>query len=125
MKTYRLSIDIQNPEHDKRCAYGFKKHNVLKAGTFFEGKPISTEKLAWHSAAFVHCNEWGHISGNLASLLIGSSTECEPTNWHELAVIDGGCYHMADDVLEKLIANGTLTVDQVKAALTSCLSETN
>jgi hypothetical protein len=125
MKTYRLLKDIQNPDHDKRCSYGYKKTPTFKAGTFFEGKPVSIEENAWRSAAFLSCKDWGHVNGDLAALLIGSSTESDPTNWHELAVIDGGCHHMADDVLENLIKNGILTIDQVTSALTSCLSESN
>ena len=125
MKTYRLIKDIQNPDHDKRCAYGYKRHMTFKAGTFFEAKPLSVEENAWRSAAFLTCKEWGHISVDIASLLIGSSTESAPNNWKEIATSDGGCHHMADDVLENLIANGILSVEQVKAALTSCLSELN
>jgi hypothetical protein len=125
MKTYRLLKDIKNPDHDKRCAYGYKRHTTFKAGTFFEGKPLTTEEQVWRGSAFISCKEWGHIGGDLASLLIGSSTESQAINWHEIATSDGGCHHMADDVLENLIREGVLTINQVKLALNNCLNETN
>ena len=125
MKTYKLLKDIHNPDHDKRRAYGYQKHSTFKAGTFFEGKPVSVDAHAWRGAAFISCKEWGHIGGDLAALLIGSSVESEPNNWHEIATTNGGCHLMADDVLENLIREGVVTLGQVRAALNNSLNETN
>jgi len=125
MKTYKLLKDIHNPDHDKRRAYGYQKLNTFKAGTFFEGKPVSVEEHAWRSMAFISCKEWGHVGGDLAALLIGISVETEPNNWHEIATTNGGCHHMADDVLENLIREGVVTIGQVRAALNNSLNETN
>jgi hypothetical protein len=110
MKTYKLLKDIHNPDHDKRRAYGYQKLNTFKAGTFFEGKPVSVEEHAWRAMAFISCKEWGHVNGDLAALLIGSSVETEPNNWHEIATTNGGCHHMADDVLENLIREGAYAI---------------
>jgi len=123
MKTYRLLKDIDNPEHDKRCAYGYRQYDVFKAGTFFEGYPAHLDVNQRFNSAYVRSKEWSHLGGDVAALIIGNSQETEPTTWHEIATLDGGYHHFSDEVIEQLLKHGDVTLDQVKIALAKCLSE--
>ena len=122
MKTYRLLKDIDNPEYDRRCSYGYRQYEFFKAGTFFEGHPARKDADGFE-VDYARCKAWSSLHGDVAALVIGNSEETEPTNWHEVATLDGGYHHFADEVLEELLQVGDVTLDQVKNALTKCLSE--
>lgn len=115
--SYRLLKDVANPEHDKRCTSGYKKFPTLKAGTFFEGRRATVDADGLFDPAFVYCPQWRTIGGDLAALIIGNSEPAEPTNWDEIAIAAGGYHHFADDVLDRLIKEGAVTLEQVKQAL--------
>jgi hypothetical protein len=123
MQAYRLLKDIENPHHDKRCTYGYKQYEVLKGGTFFEGRSAHLDANQRFNAAYARSKAWSSLHGDVAALVIGNSEEAEPTNWHEIATLDGGYHHFADEVLEQLLQVGDVTLDQVKNALTKCLSD--
>ena len=122
-KTYKLLKDVENPEYDKRCKYGYKQHQTFKAGIFFEGRPASLDDKQRFEPAFAYCKEWRHLYGDLAALIIGSSVEAEPTNWHELATALGGYHHHAGDVLEQLLKDKIISMEQAKDALTKSLED--
>ena len=123
MQAYRLLKDVENPHHDKRCTYGYKQYEVLKGGTFFEGRSAFVDSNNRFTAAYATCKAWSHIEGDVAALVIGNSVQTEPSNWHEVATLNGGYHHFANDVLEQLLSNGDVTLDQVKNALAKCLSD--
>ena len=123
MKTYRLLKDIDNPEYDRRCSYGYRQYEFFKAGTFFEGHPSRLDNNQRFEAAYARCKAWSSLHGDVAALVIGNSEETEPTNWHEVATLDGGYHHFSHEVIEQLLQDGDVTLDQVKSALTKCLSD--
>jgi hypothetical protein len=123
MKTYRLLKDIDNPEYDRRCSYGYRQYEFFKAGTFFEGHPARLDNNQRFEAAYARSKAWSSLHGDVAALVIGNSEEAKPTNWREIATLDGGYHHFSNEVIEQLIDSGDVTLDQVKNALTKCLSE--
>lgn len=123
MKTYKLLKDIENPEHDKRCNYGYRQYDVFKAGTFFEGHPAYLGENNRFEPAYARCKAWSHMSGDIAALVVGNSAETEPSNWNEIATLDGGFHHFANEVIEQLLRVGDVSLEQVKAALAECLKE--
>lgn len=123
MKTYRLIKDIANPDHDRRCKHGYQQYETFKAGTFFEGRPASLDKDNLFDPAFVYCKEWRHLSGDTAALIIGSSIEAEPTDWHEIATALGGYHHLSGDVIEKLLKDGIVNIKQIKDTLSKVIQE--
>lgn len=123
MKTYRLLKDIDNPDHDKRNKYDYRQYEVLKGGTFFEGHPAHLDSNNRFEPAYVRSKAWRGVHGDVAALIIGNSIEADPTNWHEIATVDGGYHHFADEVLEQLLSGGDVTLDQVKNALAKCLED--
>lgn len=123
MKTYRLLKDIKNPDHDKRNKYDYRQFEVLKGGTFFEGHPAHIDGDNRYEGAYVRSKAWRSVHGDVAALIIGNSVEADPTNWHEIATVDGGYHHFADDVIERLISNGDVTLKQIQYALAQCLVE--
>jgi hypothetical protein len=123
MKTYRLLKDIDNPEYDRRCSYGYRQYEFFKAGTFFEGRSAHLDANQRFNAAYARSKAWSSLHGDVAALVIGNSEEAEPTNWHEVATLDGGHHHFADEVLEQLLKDGIVTLEQVKDALSKCLSD--
>jgi len=123
MKTYRLLKDIANPEYDRRCSYGYRQFEFFKAGTFFEGRLAHLDANHRFEADYARCKAWSSLHGDVAALVISNSEEAEPTNWHEVATLDGGFHHFADEVLEQLLKDGNVTLQQVKDALTKCLAD--
>jgi hypothetical protein len=121
MQAYRLLKDIENPHHDKRCTYGYKQYEVLKGGTFFEGRPAFVDSNNRFTAAYATCKAWSSIEGDTAALIIGNSVLTEPATWGELATLGGGYHHWANEVLEQLLKDKTVTLEQLKAALNDCL----
>lgn len=122
MKTYRLLKDVANPEHDKRCKYGFKQYPIFKAGILFEGRPISVDSETSRVDPAYVCNSDWHIQGDIAALLIGNAIESEPNTWTEIAIIGGTWNHMAGDVIQVMLDNGIVSIDQVKAALNQSIN---
>jgi hypothetical protein len=122
-KSYKLLKDIDNPQFDRRSKYGHRQFERFKADTFFEGSPACLDDKRGFTAAFARCKDWATLQGDLAALIIGNSVEAEPSNWHEIATLDGGNHHWAEEVIETLLSDGVVNLEQVKTALKKCLSE--
>lgn len=126
MRTLRITTqEIKNPSYDRRCRYGEKAIDIVPAGTVFEYLPGYVEEITlsdgtksrWQEAPSAYINRT-MIMGKLASLMEAQSVEHKPQNFTELAAQYGYAPNcVADDVIEKLLSDGTVTLNQLSSVM--------
>ena len=121
----RLTVDVTNPGYDRRRNYGIDAHKTIEAGTFFMHRPdVIFQKegqeypTCWAEEGRVLL--WGtkteYTGSKLAALMFTSSTPCEPATAAEVMLSRDVGSHNGDDVLQKMVEMGVITLDQIGAA---------
>ena len=128
--TRRLNADVKNPKFDRRCRYGIEARGVIPAGTFFtyreEGEldrgdrlPIFLERDA--KALFGAKAEY--TGSLLAEAMFKASDPCIASTAMEVMMAHDVNSHCADNVLQKLVDAGSVTLEQVAQACKAFLEE--
>lgn len=123
----RLTRDVDNPVHDKRTRYGHKSVATYKAGSVFTytpGEMRRTRTGTEYPEAPTARTLTGYIhSTELVEALVEASVPHTPTTWAEVVLernFDNPEF-FALDAMERMLADGSLTVDRARQIVTDIL----
>lgn len=117
---YRLSVDVQNPEPDRRCKHDWRAWPVIpKHKLFFVG--YSPEGGVYIQPRNGHARAAAHLSEGLFNLICPLLVRVseEPTDW----LAREGYESLSGEVLDKLAQTGHLSLEQVKSALADIIAD--
>jgi len=116
----RLTQDIANPTHDRRCKYGLEAVPVFKAGEAFV--VIEPRNPDYSGEIFVNRVSGRRLANavrvrELQQLVLAHSVDSEPRTLKEIlaAATDPNSYeYEAFAVLSELLKRGTVSADLIK-----------
>jgi uncharacterized protein (DUF2249 family) len=125
--TYRLTCDVRNPKPDRRAKYDWRMFETFKAGTRFA---VERNSDTYNGRTA----EWLEFSmpGKYRSATLNTNPDLLGVIVPYLERIEEkasdlltreGWSHLAPFVLDRLVAQGTITLDQIQIALQCELDE--
>ena len=106
---YRVTVDVPNPEHDKRCKYGIEGVPVVRAGSLALVHEVS---ITIGLTSGVWAGPGNAIYEPLAASLVGVG----PSNLREYRHLHEAHDSEVVDWLNILVRDGVVTLAQVDAA---------
>lgn len=122
----RLTVDIANPQHDRRRRYGADAVASFPAGAFFTYFPTVDVPHVGRFASSAHIIIDGNdkmVSSSVADALFAASVSASPETANESLLAAGTYTHNADTVLQKLLDRCLITPQQIMDAVAAMHDE--